>query len=435
MKKLVYLAFLFLFTVTLFSVRSYSQVNPSVLCDYGLIPQWSGGAVWGHAACVLNDTLYLAGGSVNASMSASDTVVRYAINSGIWSFGRPLPAAKDGGSLVKCGNALYYVGGGTATTGTAATYKYTPAAGWTSVAAIPTLVVGATAHNWGDSVIFVVSGGWATYSTTVQFYRPGSDTWGTSTAMTAGTGRRSFAAGISGNKIIVAGGYSGTYRKDVQIGTIGANATTITWAAGPDVPIRGTGTSRPGGFAINQKFYFVTGETTPTPAQQDSIFVYDFGTSAWTSQIFTGRGANTASNYYSAVAATVLSNNKIRVYIPGGSFTGVTTSKMFVLADQCSVTGNLNNSNEIPDKYALNQNYPNPFNPVTTINFEIPKQGFVTLKVYDIMGKEIQTLVNETKQAGTYSVDFDGNELSSGVYIYKLETEGFSDMKRMMLVK
>jgi len=96
-------------------------------------------------------------------------------------------------------------------------------------------------------------------------------------------------------------------------------------------------------------------------------------------------------------------------------------------------TGNLGLTT--PTKYSLNQNYPNPFNPVTRINFAIPKQGLVNLKVYDVLGREVITLVNEVKAPGTYSVDFNGTELSSGVYFYKLESNGFSDIKRMMLIK
>jgi hypothetical protein len=89
----------------------------------------------------------------------------------------------------------------------------------------------------------------------------------------------------------------------------------------------------------------------------------------------------------------------------------------------------------VPQSYSLAQNYPNPFNPVTKINFAIPKQGFVTLKVYDMLGREVTKLVNEVKQAGTYSVDFDATRLSSGVYFYKLEAGSFVDTKRMVLVK
>ncbi|MBI5403805.1 MAG: T9SS type A sorting domain-containing protein [Ignavibacteriae bacterium] len=88
-----------------------------------------------------------------------------------------------------------------------------------------------------------------------------------------------------------------------------------------------------------------------------------------------------------------------------------------------------------PTQYSLNQNYPNPFNPVTRINFAIPKQGLVTLKVYDVLGREVKTLVNEVKTPGNYSVDFNGTELSSGVYFYKLESNQFSDIKRMILIK
>lgn len=89
----------------------------------------------------------------------------------------------------------------------------------------------------------------------------------------------------------------------------------------------------------------------------------------------------------------------------------------------------------IPLNCSLSQNYPNPFNPVTRIDFDIPKKGFVSLRVYNVLGREVQTLVNEEKQAGSYSVDFDGSELTSGVYFYKLEVDGFTDVKRMMLIK
>jgi hypothetical protein len=90
---------------------------------------------------------------------------------------------------------------------------------------------------------------------------------------------------------------------------------------------------------------------------------------------------------------------------------------------------------ELPKVYSLSQNYPNPFNPVTKINFALPKQGFVSLKIYDVLGREVRNLVSEVKSAGTYSVDFNASEFSSGIYFYKLEADGFSDIKRMMLIK
>ena len=90
---------------------------------------------------------------------------------------------------------------------------------------------------------------------------------------------------------------------------------------------------------------------------------------------------------------------------------------------------------QIVNEYELFQNYPNPFNPNTKINFALPKQGFVTLKIFDITGRDIKTLVNEVKQAGYYTVDFNASHLSSGVYFYKIQSGDFSSVKRMVLIK
>lgn len=102
--------------------------------------------------------------------------------------------------------------------------------------------------------------------------------------------------------------------------------------------------------------------------------------------------------------------------------------------DQITPT-NIEDPNAIPTVYELKQNFPNPFNPETKINFAIPKQGFVSLKIYDITGRLIAQLVNEMKAPGFYAVDFNGVNMASGVYFYKLEANEFSDVKRMMLIK
>ncbi len=89
----------------------------------------------------------------------------------------------------------------------------------------------------------------------------------------------------------------------------------------------------------------------------------------------------------------------------------------------------------IPQEFSLSQNYPNPFNPATNINFAVLHNGFVTLKVYDILGREVATLVNEHINSGSYNVSFDGIGLSSGIYFYQLRAENFVETKRMILVK
>ncbi|MDP4115802.1 MAG: T9SS type A sorting domain-containing protein, partial [Bacteroidota bacterium] len=90
---------------------------------------------------------------------------------------------------------------------------------------------------------------------------------------------------------------------------------------------------------------------------------------------------------------------------------------------------------EIPKEYSLLQNYPNPFNPTTTINFSIVKSGKVSLKVYDMLGREIKILINEEKAPGKYNVTFNGAGLASGIYFYRLQTDNFVETKKLVLMK
>ena len=90
---------------------------------------------------------------------------------------------------------------------------------------------------------------------------------------------------------------------------------------------------------------------------------------------------------------------------------------------------------EIPGSYMLFQNYPNPFNPSTKISWQSPVSGHQTLKVYDVLGNEVATLVNEYRNAGSYEVDFNASSLSSGIYFYKLHAGSFVQTKKMILLK
>ncbi|KXK52301.1 MAG: fibronectin type III domain-containing protein [Chlorobi bacterium OLB5] len=92
-------------------------------------------------------------------------------------------------------------------------------------------------------------------------------------------------------------------------------------------------------------------------------------------------------------------------------------------------------SSTVPDKYSLEQNYPNPFNPSTKIRFSIPSSGMVKMNVYDALGRKVESLVNETMNAGTYEATFNASKLSSGIYFYTIETGNFTATKKMLLVK
>jgi hypothetical protein len=127
------------------------------------------------------------------------------------------------------------------------------------------------------------------------------------------------------------------------------------------------------------------------------------------------------------------------LWIAGGSIQGQSNRPLDVYADTCllNCTGPLTgiSNNQTPVQYKLMQNYPNPFNPVTKISFQIPKGDLVTIIVSDLLGKEVFKYSQRYESAGTYSLDFNGSDHSSGAYFYQLNTENFTETKKMVLVK
>ena len=115
---------------------------------------------------------------------------------------------------------------------------------------------------------------------------------------------------------------------------------------------------------------------------------------------------------------------------------GAGSSDMWIIkiAPEVSNVPN-NNQNQLPETFALNQNYPNPFNPSTTIKYGIPERTFVGMRIYDILGREVEMLVNEELDAGYYEIDFNATKLSSGIYLYQLKAGDFIQTKKMILLK
>jgi len=139
-----------------------------------------------------------------------------------------------------------------------------------------------------------------------------------------------------------------------------------------------------------------------------------------------GNGTTTEMQYYSFTDDIRLVNN---------------VDKIYYRLKQIDLDGTYEYSNEViieisqPDSYLLKQNYPNPFNPSTIISWQLPESKFVTLKIYDVLGNEVASLVNEEKPAGNYEVEFNATNLSSGIYYYKLVAGNFIDVKKMILLK
>lgn len=177
--------------------------------------------------------------------------------------------------------------------------------------------------------------------------------------------------------------------------------------------------------------YFAFAKTTSSGGEKYAIAKYDnSGNFQWLAEYTTSNLS--ISNIYDFTI-----DNEYNIYATGSN----SANDGDILTVKWSqIITNINNSpKEIPEEYFLSQNYPNPFNPTTTINFSIPDQQFVKITVFDLSGKEIKTLVNELKPAGNYDVTFfgtgDNEKLSSGVYFYRLETQDYSETKRMILIK
>lgn len=136
----------------------------------------------------------------------------------------------------------------------------------------------------------------------------------------------------------------------------------------------------------------------------------------------------------SDIASALFTDANDNVYVTGYSYDGP-NSVDYVTFKYSQTVGINQISNSIVNGYELKQNYPNPFNPVTKINYELPVTNYVSLKVFDISGKEVSVLVNQVQTQGSYEVSFDASNLTSGIYYYKLETNSFSAAKKMLLIK
>ncbi|HAY34692.1 MAG TPA: hypothetical protein DCY06_11220 [Bacteroidetes bacterium] len=211
---------------------------------------------------------------------------------------------------------------------------------------------------------------------------------------------------VSGNTLVATGltdfsdfGIGGSEALPVElssfVSTISGNSVTLNWTTASEINNSGFDIERSSVSGVWSKVGSVSGNgTSATPH----------------SYTFTERNVASGSHNY-----------RLKQIDFNGNFEYFNLSNEVVIG--------------IPAEFKLSQNYPNPFNPSTTISYEIPVDGAVSLKIFDMSGKEVMTLVDGVKNAGYYSINFNASNLSSGIYFYKLSANDFTSVKKMMLVK
>jgi hypothetical protein len=456
MKKILFI-FVMLFVVSFLTYAQNADFNdritrPNVLGISEFSPltsaTWSNLPVSPHAvsrSCCASikrgDTvlIYQFGGGSSAQLT---NVARYNSITNTWTNNvsvLPSPISAGWAVALPGDSIIYVIGGDNTSSAYGRCLKYNIITNtWTTMATMTTNpCTDQLTVVYRDSLIYCVGGGDGLFgSTTVQYnavriFNTKTNTWTTATSLPIPLSMS--GGGIYGDTIYIFCGATtgGTYVANCYKGVINsANITQITWTALPNYPT-GSMTRMASTFVkvgnsagIACAFGAISGAALSSAAN-----LWNICTQSW--QTLTA-GSLARSNLRGAGL-----RDSSLYCVAGYTTTGVgNVSKLtFSTIDGNCLITSINNQSTIPVEFSLSQNYPNPFNPVTKIEYSLPKVGFVKLTVYDILGKEINVLVNENKLPGNYIIDFDASNLSSGVYFYKITSGNFSDMKKMFLIK
>lgn len=197
------------------------------------------------------------------------------------------------------------------------------------------------------------------------------------------------------------------------------------------------------GFPVSQRHATLTGYYQFTPAAGDvflvTVVMIQSGQPIGVGG-FVAPSSQTSYVQFSAPIAYVLGGNPDTCYIQvqiADTLTGLVNNGSFFLLDDLAFVGvsDVRGNSQIPAEVSLFQNFPNPFNPSTTIRFEIPRSASVSLKVYDVLGREVATLADEPLAAGKYERVFEATGLASGMYSYRLVTGEFTQTKKLLLLR
>ena len=387
-----------LFCVLLLSQFLFSQQLPNLP-----IPIGAGSCeVW-------NNSIYHFGGSNNWSGTICYPRV-YKFDGSSWALYDSIPDNNMWGvTSVLVGDNIYLLGAWPY--GPQLNRKYDLNTGdWTYLANSPN-----TYHTWGitaevhSGIIYLFNPDGECFG-----YNISSDTWSDKTYNTA-TGTRDLSSILYQNEIYVIGWDNSAFYKYTPSSDQWTQLSNSIYQVGACAM-----------GIINNLIYFVGGNSGgSTVAEYKTILVYDITTDTWSLDLH----EISFKRHWMATA-----EYKGGLYIVGG-IDSMANAVDIVEEIVPQGTAGVNNESEVPESYMLSQNYPNPFNPIAKINYSIPQTSQVQIIVFDLLGNEIETLVNEEKSVGTYELTWTAANLPSGVYFYQLKAGSFVQTKKMILIK
>jgi N-acetylneuraminic acid mutarotase len=401
----------------------------------------------GHSSIVLDGKIYAIGGANINSAPASKTMQVYDPILNSWTYKANMVAGRANFPVCVVNGKIWAIGGASLLwyNSIKSIEEYDPATDtWTYITDMQEERQGHTASLVGDK-IYIIGGG-ETYESAlarIDVYDTLTHTWSTGADML--TPRIYLSIVVLDGKIYAIGGNKGTENNEIPTTTVEVyDPATDTWTPKADM-------NQPrkylGACVLNNKIYVFGGKggghgncvTWPWHVE-----VYDPVTDTWTE-------ASKTPTRVLVGHSVVPFNDKI--YVSGGIMhdnstvcnpNSVKTVYEYNPDQDTLGTGvEWRRIGQQPEWFTLYQNYPNPFNPTTTIRFELPKSAFISLKIFDLLGREIITLVNEKRPAGEYAVEWNGKGLPSGIYLYRLKADdpstssgqGFTETRKLVLHK